>query len=245
MSPDIRLLLSIQALDEDLAALDARIDEIPKHIGAIEKKLQTRLAELKADKDALARNQKTTRDLEGEIGAHTAKISKLKGQLLDAKTNEQYRALQHEIEFNEAAIRKAEDEQLALMEQAETLSANVHSADLALKTEEATIKVERAEAEARLAELKASRNASASERQTLLGELSRDVLRNYENLRRRGRRRVVTEADGTTCGACHVTIRPQVLQDLVTSEELRRCENCGAYLYSIPATEIDANGPSR
>lgn len=244
MSPDIRLLLSIQALDDTLAGLDTEIETIPKRIGGIEKKLQARLAELKTDKEALARNQKRTRDLDGEIEIHHSKISKLKGQLLDAKTNEQYRALQHEIEFNEAAIRKAEDEQLALMEQAEQLSANVHNADAALKAEEASVKAERAEAEKLLAELKASRNDTLAERQALLVQLSKDVLRNYENMKHRGRRKVVAEVDATTCGACHVTVRLQVVQDLTTTEELHRCENCSAYLYVIKATEIDDHGPS-
>ena len=133
MSPDIRLLIPIQALDDAIAELSAEIDSLPKHIAAIEKKLHAGESKLRADKEALAANQKSNRDLEGEIADHNAKISKLKGQMLQAKTNEQYKAFQHEIDFNEDAIRTAEDRQLSLMEQAESLTANVAGAEAALK----------------------------------------------------------------------------------------------------------------
>jgi len=43
------------------------------------------------------------------------KISKLKGQMVEAKTNEQYRAFQSEIDFCQAEIRKLEDRILDLM----------------------------------------------------------------------------------------------------------------------------------
>ena len=244
MSPDISLLIKIQALDETIAEFSAEIDSLPKHIAEIEKKLHAHESKLKTDKEALAANQKTNRDLDGEIIDHNAKISKLKGQMLQAKTNEQYKAFQHEIDFDEGAIRSAEDRQLALMEMAENLSANVASAEAALKVEQASVKAERTEAEKRVAELRELRDKDLAERQTLVVQLSKDVLRNYENMKSRGRRRVVAEIDAGNCGACHLTVRLQVVQELAMTDELHRCDTCGAYLYVIPLTAVDEHGPS-
>lgn len=244
MSPDISLLIKIQALDDTIAEFSAEIDSLPKHIAEIEKKLHTRESKLKADKEALAANQKKNRDLDGEIADHNAKISKLKGQMLQAKTNEQYKAFQHEIDFNEGSIRSAEDQQLALMEVAENLSANVSSAEAALKVEQASVEAERTKAEKRVAELRALRDKDLAERQALVVQLSKDVLRNYENMKSRGRRRVVAEIDAGNCGACHLTVRLQVVQELAITDELHRCDTCGAYLYVFPVTAVDEHGPS-
>ncbi len=244
MSPDISLLIKIQALDDTIAELSAEIDSLPKHIVEIEKKLHAREAKLKADKEALATNQKKNRDLDGEIADHNSKISKLKNQMLQAKTNEQYKAFQHEIDFNEAAIRSAEDQQLALMELAENLAANVASTEAALKVEQASVRAERAEAEKRVAELRKSREKDLAERQTLVDQLSKDVLRNYQNMKSRGRRKVVAEIDAGNCGACHLTVRLQVVQELAITDNLHRCDTCGAYLYVFPVTAVDELGPS-
>ena len=62
-----------------------------------------------ADQAALAANQKERKKCESEIQIQEQKISKWKDQMLQAKTNEQYRAFQHEIEFCEKEVRRLED----------------------------------------------------------------------------------------------------------------------------------------
>ena len=71
--------------------------------------------------------------MEGEIQVHEQKISKLKDQMAQAKTNEQYRAFQNEIDYAKKEIRKAEDRILELMTEAEPLDLNVKRAEGALR----------------------------------------------------------------------------------------------------------------
>ena len=106
-----------------ITALEKEVAALPKHIAVIEKALESHLRKLEADKAALTANQKDRKQLEGDIQMHEQKISKLRDQMLGAKTNEQYRAFQHEIEFIEKEIRKAEDRILELMTESEPLDA--------------------------------------------------------------------------------------------------------------------------
>ena len=46
--------------------------------------------------------------------------------------------------------------------------------------------------------------------------------------------RVVAMVVGDTCGACHMTIRPQHLADVRLSDEVLACENCRRLLYVEP-----------
>src|SRR5215467_12872237 len=131
--PDTDLVIQLQSLDQRIAALDKEVAALPKHIVTIEKTLETHTRKLEADRAALSANQKDRRKLEGEIQVHEQKISKLKDQMLEAKTNEQYRAFQHEIEYVQNEIRKAEDRILELMAESEPLDANVKRAEAALK----------------------------------------------------------------------------------------------------------------
>src|ERR1043166_1038595 len=115
MLPDIVSAVRLQEVDNRLADLSKEIASLPKHIVEIEKKLESHQRKLEADRAALTANQKDRKKLEGDIQIQEQKISKLKDQMLEAKTNEQYRAFQHEIDFCQREIRKSEDRILELM----------------------------------------------------------------------------------------------------------------------------------
>ena len=99
MHPDTHLVIQLQSLDQKIAALEKEVAALPKHIATIEKALESHNRKLEADRAALSANQKDRKKLEGDIQVHQQKISKLKDQMLGAKTNEQYKAFQHEIEY--------------------------------------------------------------------------------------------------------------------------------------------------
>src|SRR5713226_10097587 len=132
MLPDITSAVRLQEVDIRLTELAKEIASLPKHIAEIEKKLEAHQRKLEADRAALTANQKDRKRLEGDIQVQQQKISKLKDQMLEAKTNEQYRAFQHEIEYCEKEIRRAEDRILDLMGESEPLERNVKVAEVAL-----------------------------------------------------------------------------------------------------------------
>src|SRR5712692_2969150 len=115
MTEEIEQVTRLQSLDLRIAELEREVATLPKHIAQIEKALDSHLRRLEADRAASAANQKERKQLDDEIKLENQKLSKLKDQMLSAKTNEQYRAFQNEIGFCEQAIRKAEDRILDLM----------------------------------------------------------------------------------------------------------------------------------
>src|SRR5437016_1234094 len=143
MLPDIERVVRLQDLDNRAAELSREISALPRHVAEIEKKLDSHQRKLEADRAALIANQKERKRLEGEIQLQEQKISKLKDQTLGAKTNDQYRAFQHEIEFCEKEIRQAEDRILELMSESEPLEKNVKTAEIALKQEKAQVEAEK------------------------------------------------------------------------------------------------------
>src|SRR5438034_6547064 len=135
MHPDLRLVVRLQEIDNRLGDLAREIATMPKHIAEIEKRLISHERKLEADRAALSANQKERKKCEGDIQVQEQKISKLKDQMLLAKTNDQYRAFQHEIEFCQKEIGKSEDRILELMGESEPLDKNVKVAEGALKAE--------------------------------------------------------------------------------------------------------------
>src|SRR5215831_7307753 len=164
MLPDLKLVIRLQEIDNRLADLAREIASLPVHIAEIEKKLVSHERKLEADRAALSANQKERKKCEGDIQMQEQKISKLKDQMLQAKTNEQYRAFQHEIDFCQNEIRKSEDRILELMGESEPLDRNVKAAELSLKGEKAQVEAEKKTARERTAEDQKAADELNSER---------------------------------------------------------------------------------
>jgi hypothetical protein len=234
MHPDLKLAVELQAVDKEIARLSAEIAYLPRHIQEIESKLAGAQRQLEADRQSLAQNQRERRKLEGDIPPVQQKISKYKGQVFEVKTNEQYRALQHEIEFNEAEIRKIEDQILERMVAAEELEGRVKTAEKQLGAERAVAEKEKAEASARTQADMQLLAEFERRRADYRGAMSADLVRAYDTLARTRKGVAVAEVRDGTCSECNVRLRPQAFQEVRSSDHISRCESCGRIQYYIP-----------
>jgi uncharacterized protein len=239
MHPDTHLVIQLQSLDQKITALEKEVAALPKHIATIEKALESHNRKLEADRAALTANQKDRKRLEGDIQVHEQKISKLKGQMLDAKTNEQYKAFQHEIEYAEKEIRKAEDRILELMGESELLDGNVKKAEVSLKQEKVVVEEEKTRARKRTAEDQGFIDQHRTARAEIVGKLPKETVTIYDRVRLKSGGVAIAEVINSRCQACQITIRPQYLQDLRKGTELMRCEQCNRFLFINPPVSFE------
>src|ERR1043165_7668305 len=180
MLPDLNLVIRLQEIDNRLSQLTKEIAALPRHIAEIEKKLASHQRKLEADRAALAANQKERKKCETDIQAQDQKISKLKDQMTGAKTNDQFRAFQHEIEYGKKEIRKSEDRILELMSESEPLDKNVKAAEVALREEKAQVEREKQEARERTAADQKAAAELQAERALVVKEMTPAVYQRYE-----------------------------------------------------------------
>lgn len=236
MHPDLEKLIALQQVDGEVARLREEIAALPRRVAVIEAKLAGTKAQIEKAQQGLGANQAARRKLETEIQDQREKISKYRDQSLAVKTNEQYRALLHEIEFAEQHIRACEDKILEGMVDTEAREAAVKAAEAELREEMAEIEKEKAAARARTAEdekLLAEQNA---QRDALRGGIAADVLTHYDRLLHH-RKTAVSEARAQKCAACNVLLRPQTYNEVKSNEQIVNCDSCGRILYYDPAHE--------
>jgi hypothetical protein len=239
MLPDIKLAVRLQDIDNRVAEVTREVSSLPKHIAEIEKKLESHERKLEADRAALTANQKDRKRLEGDIQVQQQKISKLRDQMLEAKTNEQYRAFQHEIEFCENEIRRAEDRILELMGESEPLERNVKAAEGALKQEKAQVEGEKQQARERTAVDQQELDQLQTERKSIATQISPNVLSAYERVRKLRHGIALAEAVDGRCSQCHMSLRLQFFQDLKRGEQVMHCESCNRILYYNPPESFE------
>jgi predicted nucleic acid-binding Zn-ribbon protein len=231
MNRELELLRTLQQVDNKIRELSEEVKRLPKYVAEIEAKLDSHKKQLEADKHTLADNQKSRRQFEGEIGVHEQKISKLRDQMSQARTNEQFRAFQNEISFEEQEIRKNEDRILDKMEEAESLGSNVKKAEEALKIESQKVAREVAEMKARVSEDEKALAEQQVRRTEIAGTVSREVLKQYENIRKAHGGLAVAAALADRCQNCNVMFRPAFSYQVRSNEKIMTCESCGLILY--------------
>jgi len=239
MLPDISHAIRLQNLDDRAAELTKEISSLPKHIAEIEKKLDAHQRRLDHDRAGLKANLSDRKRLEGEIQASEQKISKLKTQMMDAKTNEQYRAFQHEIDFAQQEIRRHEDRILELMTESEPLEKAVKAAEADLAVQKKHVEEEKSRARERTAADQKEMDTLLAERKTILAEMTPKIASEYERIRKGRAGVAIAEVVQGRCSKCNMQVRPQFLQELKRGDSVMVCESCKRMLYWNPPKSVE------
>src|SRR5271154_3916068 len=164
MNAGLQHLTRLQQVDEQIAQLLHSIAELPKHLAALEENLRGHRVALDEAEKAITAEEARRRRLDSDLLDVQQKILKYRGQSSSVKTNDEFRALQHEIDFAEAEIRKIEDQQIQVMERVESLQSSRAASAKALTDQHALVEQEKTAARAtgseqqvKLEELKAER----------------------------------------------------------------------------------------
>jgi len=242
MNPDLEKLMELQQADREIQRLNEEVAALPRKVAAIEAKLATTKGAVEKAKSAIKADETARRKYETQIQDLRQKISKYRDQSLDVKTNEQYKALLHEIQFAERDIREIEDKILEGMLDADLNEKQLRAAEVELREETAEIEKEKAETRKRTEQDQKELAEWNGKRDKLRTGISSDILGHYDRVLRL-RKTALAEARDHKCGTCQVMIRPQTYDDLRKNDTIIICDSCQRILYYVPPAEPVAEQP--
>jgi predicted nucleic acid-binding Zn-ribbon protein len=235
MHPAIPHLVDVQAIDQQIAALKADLESLPKHIQEADAKLAGARADVAAAKEAHTNNAKERKKLELDVGQWKERARKYRDQTAAVKTNEAYKALLHEIANAEAEAAKAEDAELAIMMAADDVDRRVKAAEARLREAETVIASERNQMKARGIEQKKDLEAALATREQAIAPVPEDLRVLYDRIAKRHHGTALARVRDDQCKGCGLRVLPHVIQalQLENNEEVYRCESCGLILYTL------------
>jgi predicted nucleic acid-binding Zn-ribbon protein len=244
MHPSIKPLVDLQAVDLRLNDLNARLAVFPKRLVEVEARVEATKKQLASEKEALLQSLKDRKKYELDVEQWKERARKYRDQSYEVKTNEAYKALQHEIANAEAEVGKAEDRLLDRMMAGEDFEHRVKASEQQIKQVEAAAQAERATIAAEKSALENELAAAQAERARAVAGIQEDLLDLYQRIAKRHQNIALAEVRGETCTLCGVRVRPHVFQEMRRADcaEIFTCETCTRILYYIerPAAETPA-----
>lgn len=233
MQKAVENLLILQDRDRRIHDLKQELARIDPERASLTQKAESSQSVLVAAKEKAKHIESQRKDLENQAESKRQQIAKYSQQQLETKKNEEYRALTNEIAGCNRVITELEDQQIDLMEAAETAAAEIQAASEEAGRLKAVADSQIAELNERernlrqqLEELEKGRSESAS-------AVEPKALRLYDRLARTKGPIVVVGINRGICAGCHMKLTTSAIALCQREEdgELVPCPNCSRILY--------------
>lgn len=227
----IEKLLVLQ--DRDRKILQAK--EELAHVAPERQELQSRASGTQSRLDAAKLRGKQLesdrKKLELDAEAKQQQIDKWATQQLQTKKNEEYKALQHEIDHGKQVISAIEDQELELMEKADVAQRDVAEAQKLAAEAKKVVDAKVSDLDAREKNLQAELGKLESNRAELAAVVDEDARTKYERLLRSKGSNVIVGISHHSCGGCHMKLDRGTVVQCQANQEIICCNNCGRILY--------------
>jgi hypothetical protein len=233
MLPDLEQLIRLQHLDDATARARQTVADLPVQIAALDARLAEKEQDLAAARARLDESLKNRRELEKQLAAVQARLSRYKDQLMEVKTNKEYQAMQHEIVTAEREVRSTEDRILDRMEEGEAVAKEIKAVEATLAAERAAVNAEKRQLEGQRVAMEDQIARAADERQAVVAGISAEALAIFESVSPKRNGVAVVEARDGHCSVCNVRLRPQRFLEVRRNDTLIQCDSCQRILYFV------------
>jgi predicted nucleic acid-binding Zn-ribbon protein len=241
----LQSLLDLQAIDLRLSQVRTRLAAFPQKLAAADARVAAARAELDQAKAAQVATVRDRKKYELDVEQWKDRARKYRDQTSQVKTNEAYKALQHEVDLAEAEIAKAEDRLLEQMVNAEDYDRRVKISERRLKQIEEDVSGERAALDAEKASAEKDLAALNAQRVTIVTDIPENLLDHYARIAKKHGGIALAELRDERCSACGMRVRPHVFQEMQRGADgkMFHCETCTRIMYYVGNDSSASSAP--
>jgi len=237
MHPDLEKLLDLQAKDLALLATDLRLKALAEEMAALDATLDQSREESLAAKRTLEEGVKKREELEKLIEAQRAQQERRRARIEQVRTAREVQALMTEMDLARSVVARSESEWVKASELTQQQENAVQEAEARQRALDEDQTGERR----RLAEVRAAveqeRETALRAREAAAASVERTLRTRYDRLWSSRLAVVVVPLRGDACGACFTSIPRNRRSQIRAGTHIEGCEACGVILYPVDGEE--------
>jgi len=231
MLQEIEQLLILQDRDRKLRLLRQEQKSAPLERKALEERLAAAQKQLDSVRVKSKEIEVERKKLENEAQLVRERIAKYQTQKFQTRKNEEFAALNHEIERGEKDVQAIEDKELDLMEAAEKQRAIIAAAEKEFAAVKAQFQKQSVDIETKIVALTTQIGEVEGERKQLAADIDEELRDTYERLLQTKQGEAVVGLQHEVCSGCHMKVTPTTSSIARARKQIVHCENCGRILY--------------
>lgn len=232
MLPELEQLLVIQDRDQKILTLHSDLERLPHEEENAKLRLIGDLKAKEAIEQQIKENEISIKSLELDIETRRDTIAKLKVQQFETRKNDEYQAINHEIERYQKDILGLEDNEIELMEKGESLMESLRKAEDALQKTQDIVDKEIQIINDRRSHCKKQLDETSEDRKSLASSIDPDLLNEFERIFKSKKGDAIAELVNGVCTGCHMKVTPATAAAVRASKIIAHCDQCGRMLYS-------------
>lgn len=237
MGPKLQAVIELQEVELQIVDIRGQLGRKERMVRGQQRRLDQVRDRIKAEELELRRAQMAFDEVDVDIKARNAQLAKHREQLNSVKTNKEYAAVLAQLNNEKADLTRTEQRAMEVMEQLETRKKSMD----ALRHEEQTEIARLREVQElldqtqgtfsdRLSRLEAQRAAAAERVDAKALETFERISERYEGEATAVVQRVHPRRDEFICTGCNMSVTAEVVNALMTRDDLVTCHSCGRIL---------------
>jgi predicted nucleic acid-binding Zn-ribbon protein len=227
----VEALLVLQERDARVAVLSIELENIPRQLDTVEQELESRTEQFENLRGRTRQVEAERKKLDLDVQSKEGAIARYRTQQQQTRKNEEFAALNHEIEHAQKEISALEDAELELMESYDKGLASVAEGQKELLQFQEKAKHKKADLEKREARVSSELTQARAQQAEAEAKVPEDDLSRYRRILKSKKDVAIVPVQGGACGGCHMKLTTQTILIAKGGEALASCENCGRLVY--------------
>jgi uncharacterized protein len=224
-------LIELQKIESAAGRIHAKRKNLPVQMKMLEEEFNLFCESVETQREQVESVRKLRKEKDALLQAGQEALKRTRERLFEIKKNKEYQSMLKEIEIFEGKNSRTEDEVIALLDELERL-------ETALKVKEEELEGRRRRHEEERKKIEEEMNALAGDldgcvrkSEKLKQDIPAELLRKYEQIKGVGRGVAVVAAWKEVCEGCHMSLPPQLYNELQKTTALITCPNCSRIIY--------------
>jgi len=224
-------LIELQRMESAADGIQAKKENLPIRMNELEQEYTSVCDVVEAQRTQVDGLRKRRKEKDSQLQAGQESLKRTRERLFEVKTNKEYQSMLKEIEIFEGKNSRLEDEVISLLDELDRLEAELKVQERDLEDRRRLYEEERRNMEEELNSLNGELEDCTRKNAEIRKEIPAEILRKYEKIKGIGRGLAVVAVWKEVCGGCHMTIPPQLYNDLQKTKALTTCPNCNRIIY--------------